>query len=215
MYVKITNGSPKIFSLQDLSTEFPDTTFSFPVTDEALAAFDIYPLHDEPPGYNQNHQGRNKNGIVFINDKWTQQYQIYDLPQQEIRLKLGDKRGEFLERRKIFEEQGTTHVHNGTTYTIFTDRDSRSRLNELVSAAREGLRQDGEEIRVGDFERNPIYIPATNVVLRTLYQKTLGHLEKCAAAERGALDAVKAAFQAGDYDTAFSVDYDVIFSQLP
>jgi hypothetical protein len=85
MYVKIVNNSVSKFpyNISDLKKENPNISFPNPITEDALAAFDVYPVTSTaaPTFDNKTHLVRQS--VDFIDGTWTQTWQLQELPEEQ------------------------------------------------------------------------------------------------------------------------------------
>jgi hypothetical protein len=194
---------------------FPDVSFPDVISDELLLEFGIRPVVTEAPPAITSLQ-RLEQGPIVDTGVLTRGWVVVDFTLQEIQDAILNHRAQLSEARRQKQRSNFQWTAPSTVvYTIFTDAESRARYAELVSAAREGIRQDGEDVRVGDETGEPIFISATNTVLRTIFTQTHAWFKRCEAAEKTALAQLKAAYQTQDYAAAMAVDYEAIFVVTP
>ena len=85
MFVKIVNNNVAGFpyNIGDLNKENPNVSFPSPITENALAAFDVYPVTPtEAPEYN-NKTHRVRQGVELIDGVWTQTWSLQELSEQQ------------------------------------------------------------------------------------------------------------------------------------
>lgn len=194
---------------------FPDVSFPDVISDELLLEFGIRPVVTEAPPAITSLQ-RLEQGPIVDTGVLTRGWVVVDFTLQEIQDAILNHRAQLSEARRQKQRGNFQWTAPSTVvYTIFTDAESRARYAELVSAAREGIRQDGEDVRVGNETGEPIFISATNTVLRTIFTQTHAWFKRCEVAEKTALEQLKAAYQAQDYAAAMAVDYEAIFVVTP
>jgi len=85
MFVKIVDNNVAGFpyNVGDLKKENPNVSFPSPITENALAAFDVYPVTPtEAPEYN-NKTHRVRQDVKLIDGVWTQTWSLQELPEQQ------------------------------------------------------------------------------------------------------------------------------------
>ena len=85
MHVKLQNGQPSKFpyTLGDLRTDNPGTSFPTVIAADTLAAFDVYPVTPVPaPAFDSKTQ-RVKQGVELVGDTWTQTWTTQQLPEAD------------------------------------------------------------------------------------------------------------------------------------
>lgn len=81
MYIKLTNGSPTIYSIAQLHKDNPGTSFPGAPSEELLASYDVYPLAVlPPPEHNPLTHVLKPSAPYQIGDKWHQHYIPEALP---------------------------------------------------------------------------------------------------------------------------------------
>jgi len=85
MYVKIVNNSVSKFpyNISDLKKENPNISFPNPITEDALSAFDVYPVTPTATPDFDNKTHRVKQSVEFIDGTWTQTWQLQELPEEQ------------------------------------------------------------------------------------------------------------------------------------
>jgi hypothetical protein len=210
VWTPVTKGQVRTL-FPDVS--FPDEEF---VTDATLLEFGVRPFVTATPPVITSLQRLEQGAITDVGGVLTRGWVVVDFTLQEIQDAILNHRAQLSDARRQKQRGNLQWTAPSTVvYTIFTDAESRARYAELVSAAREGIRQDGEDVRVGDATGEPIFISATNTVLRTIFTQTHAWFRRCEAAEKTALAQLKAAYQAQDYAAAMAVDYEAIFAVTP
>lgn len=84
MYVKLSNNEPDRFpySVADLRSENPGTSFPAEVSDNLLAEFNVYPVvATAVPNFDRNTH-RPVQSVSLVNDVWTQAWTLLQLPEQ-------------------------------------------------------------------------------------------------------------------------------------
>lgn len=84
MYVKITNGTPEIYTIGQLRRDNPNTSFPKAVSDAVLASYDVFPLSPTAqPAY--DHTKIIVEGTpVQVDGAWTQVWSVSDASSSEI-----------------------------------------------------------------------------------------------------------------------------------
>ena len=85
MYVKIVNNSVSKFpyNISDLKKENPNISFPNPITEDALVAFDVYPVTPTAPPEYDNKTHRVRQNVELIDGIWTQTWSLQELPEQQ------------------------------------------------------------------------------------------------------------------------------------
>lgn len=116
-YIKIVSGIAEIFSVspRSLHDEIAQQCWPWPVTDELLANYDIYPVEDAPPAI-EEYQVRTQSGFINNAGQWEVDYTISEMDISDYEQALIDRIdrscGEF---RKLFI---TDVPGQATTYTV-------------------------------------------------------------------------------------------------
>jgi hypothetical protein len=84
MYVKITNGSPEIYTIGQLRRDNPNTSFPRAISEETLASYNVFPLSPtDQPTYDHT-----KNVVEGtpqeVGGAWTQVWSVSDASSEEI-----------------------------------------------------------------------------------------------------------------------------------
>jgi hypothetical protein len=90
MYIKLTNGNPKKYSISQLRSDNPQTSFPANLTDERLADWDVYPLEATPQpeiDYTKNVS----EGTPVNQNGWKQTWVVTDASAQEIAQRTEDQ----------------------------------------------------------------------------------------------------------------------------
>jgi hypothetical protein len=81
MFIKLTNGVPTPYTIGQLRRDNPQTSFPKDIPDEMLASYDVYPVKRTPaPAYNELTQLIRVLDPVEIDEVWTQQWEVMELP---------------------------------------------------------------------------------------------------------------------------------------
>lgn len=81
MYVRVINGKAISYAIDNLFSEYPNVSFPRPLTPEFLSRYNIYKAYPSPvPEYNPLTQNAILSGFINVNGKWTQHWQVVDLP---------------------------------------------------------------------------------------------------------------------------------------
>ena len=80
MYIKLTNGTPTTYTIGQLRKDNPNTSFPKKVSNETLAAYDIYPvLQAAMPTADELEVVRQDGFKQDANGNWTQNYVVEDM----------------------------------------------------------------------------------------------------------------------------------------
>jgi hypothetical protein len=85
MFVKIVDNNVARFpyNIGDLKKENPSTSFPKPITENELAAFDVYPVTSTASPAFDNKTHRVRQGVELIDGVWTQTWSLQELPEQQ------------------------------------------------------------------------------------------------------------------------------------
>ena len=88
MYVKITNGTPEIYTIGQLRRDNPNTSFPKVISEATLASYNVFPLSPtEQPAYDHT-----KNAVegtpVQVAGVWTQVWSVSDASSEEVSERL-------------------------------------------------------------------------------------------------------------------------------
>jgi len=85
MFVKIVNNNVARFpyNIGDLKKENPSTSFPKPITENELAAFDVYPVTPTASPECDSKTHRVRQGVDLIDGVWTQTWSLQELPEQQ------------------------------------------------------------------------------------------------------------------------------------
>jgi hypothetical protein len=106
MYIKLINGVPENYSIQQLYADNPQTSFPENISDSTLAEYDVYPLQETPqPSYNPITQNLTEGTPEQINGIWTQVWVITDATPEEVASRTADYNAEQKQNRLSAYEQ--------------------------------------------------------------------------------------------------------------
>jgi len=88
MYVKVTNGSPEIYTIGQLRRDNPNTSFPRALSEETLASYNVFPLSPtDQPTYDHT-----KNVVEGtpqeVGGAWTQVWSVSDASSEEIAARI-------------------------------------------------------------------------------------------------------------------------------
>lgn len=92
MYIKLVNGQPETYTLEQLRQDNPNTSFSKTLSNEILEIFAVYPyVQQEIPTFNEKTQ--KLVDIGFINDgiQWIKSWNVVEKSQEEIESWIEEK----------------------------------------------------------------------------------------------------------------------------
>lgn len=97
-YIKLTNGTPEIYSIGQLRRDNPNVSFPEIPTNSLLADWDVYPLVVlDRPEFDFNTQNCIKGDITKVDDLiWTQGWVVENKPQEEAELNIRSMRDNLL-----------------------------------------------------------------------------------------------------------------------
>lgn len=85
MYIKIIEGVPKKYSINQLRMDNPQISFPSAITDSILFEYGVYPLTaTNPPSYDRLTQNLLEGIPVQINDEWVQTWVVQEASYEEI-----------------------------------------------------------------------------------------------------------------------------------
>jgi len=117
MYVKLTNGTPTLYTIGQLRRDNPNTSFPKHVSDEILAGYDVYPCATQDVGsvnYN-THEVVNGN-IEQVNGVWTQLRSTQQRPSADAEQAIRAKRDQLLADTDYLALSDNTLTTEMTTY---------------------------------------------------------------------------------------------------
>jgi hypothetical protein len=90
MYVKVTNGTPEIYTIGQLRRDNPNTSFPKSISEGTLASYDVFPLSPtEQPSHDYT-KSVVEGTPVQVNGVWTQVWSVSDASSEEIEV-INDK----------------------------------------------------------------------------------------------------------------------------
>ena len=86
MYVKVTNGTPTPYTIGQLRRDNQNTSFPKNISEETLAAFDVYPATvEELPDFNKRTQNIERSRTAIqVDGQWVYQWILTDKTADEI-----------------------------------------------------------------------------------------------------------------------------------
>jgi hypothetical protein len=88
MYVKVTNGSPEIYTIGQLRRDNPNTSFPKSLSEQTLSSYNVFPLYPtDQPTYDHT-----KNVVEGtpqeVGGVWTQVWSVSDASSEEIAARI-------------------------------------------------------------------------------------------------------------------------------
>lgn len=97
MHIKLTNGQPENYSIGQLRRDNPNVSFPKNPPDSLLAEWDVYPLvESERPDYDNLSQKISESSPILSDGKWTQQWVVENLPQEDAENRVRSRRNALL-----------------------------------------------------------------------------------------------------------------------
>lgn len=79
-HLKITNGQPEIYSIEQLRRDNPNTSFPTVLSDALLAQWDVYPYTvQDQPSVDYMTQTVTPTSLAQVNGAWTQGWEVSNL----------------------------------------------------------------------------------------------------------------------------------------
>lgn len=99
LYVKVTNGSVKFpYTMGQFRKDNPNTSFPAYITEGILANYSVYPIVEvTPPVVDPLTQRHEQTTPVQVDGKWTQVWQVIQLPADNAAANVRAKRNELLQ----------------------------------------------------------------------------------------------------------------------
>jgi len=89
MYIKVTNGQAKTYTIGTLRKDNPNTSFPKNISESTLAEYDVYPcIVADKPSCNELTEIVKSNGFSQVNGVWTQTWQVLARNDEEKALAL-------------------------------------------------------------------------------------------------------------------------------
>mgnify|MGYP003627825845 CR=1 FL=1 len=134
MYVKVTNGTPEIYTIGQLRRDNSNTSFPKVISDVTLASYDVFPLSPtEQPSHDYT-KSVVEGTPVQVNGVWTQVWSVSDASSEKIQIyndKMSslnrDKRGNKLAETDFYALSDVTMSAEVTAY--------RQALRDITSHA--------------------------------------------------------------------------------
>ena len=79
MFIKLTNGSPKTYTIGQLRRDNPQTSFPKEIPAEILETFDVYSVRSTPAPQIDIKTHRHTQTVQMVDGEWTQVWQIVEL----------------------------------------------------------------------------------------------------------------------------------------
>lgn len=86
MFIKVTNGVPADYSIQQLKDDNPGTSFPRDISDALLANFSVYRVHiPTAPDFDPDTQARERTQTAtLVGDRWEHSWSVRELTAEEI-----------------------------------------------------------------------------------------------------------------------------------
>jgi hypothetical protein len=98
MYIKLTAGYPKIYSIGQLKKDNPNTSFPKLLSDALLAEWGVYPYTAQArPDYDRLTQAVKAGGFVEVGGAWTQVWTVSDMTAEDAAQNVRDRRDHLLQ----------------------------------------------------------------------------------------------------------------------
>lgn len=98
MYIRLNNGIAELYSISQLRSDNPNTSFPEEPTEELLASWDIYPCDVEnPEEYDHFLFKKDFDKIENTNGKWVLKYTLTQLPIEIASASMRGKRNDLLQ----------------------------------------------------------------------------------------------------------------------
>jgi hypothetical protein len=96
MHIKLTNGTPAKYTLGQLRSDNPDTSFPKIIPDELLASYDVYPYVIQDVDVDSVSQNKVEGEFVQVDGQWTLPMVAENKPQAEVEQHVRSVRDELL-----------------------------------------------------------------------------------------------------------------------
>ena len=84
MFIKLTNGDPETYSIEQLHQDNPNVSFPREIPTKILAEYNVYPLTvADIPSYNELTEKAVLDTPIEVDGVWIQNYSVVQLPEQE------------------------------------------------------------------------------------------------------------------------------------
>lgn len=83
MFIKVTNGSPEIYTIGQLRRDNPQISFPKDIPDETLEDYSVYRVKETSAPNIDSKTHRHKQSFDLIDGEWTQVWQVIELPKNE------------------------------------------------------------------------------------------------------------------------------------
>ena len=117
MYVLVKNneGLKYPYGLKELQKDHPNTSFPKKLNDDLMAIYDAFPVFPiEKPSFNPSQKKCVEGMPQFINNEWTQTWQLVDLTQEELQEYLILLQSDIIDQtQKRLDEFARTRLYEG------------------------------------------------------------------------------------------------------
>lgn len=99
MFIKLTNGIPKKYTIDQLRKDNRNVSFPREIPDETLAEYDVYNLKlAQYPSYNKKTQNVEKGDVEQVDGEWVQGWNVIDIPESALAEEVRAERDELLKK---------------------------------------------------------------------------------------------------------------------
>lgn len=116
MFVKVTNGTPKSYTVKQLRRDNPNISFPKEVPAETLSEYDVYPVNITPPPVIDHKTHHYTQGFQLVDGDWEQTWSVFQLPQNEAENNTRSHRNRILQETDYLALSDNTMSASMTTY---------------------------------------------------------------------------------------------------
>jgi len=85
MYIKLTNGQPETYSIEQLRRDNPQVSFPKNIPDDTLAEYDVYPVTpSEQPEHTATEVVEDAGYLQLADGTWKQAWRVRPMNEQEL-----------------------------------------------------------------------------------------------------------------------------------
>lgn len=111
--------------VHEVRADFPEVSLPPALTDEMLASIGVLPVEQATPGYNPITQSTTELPPALVGGKWVQQWEITDLPQEQVVANLAAARAAKWEAIKVERDRRKVLGVKVGEHWFHSDADSR------------------------------------------------------------------------------------------
>jgi len=187
MHIKLTNGTPEIYSIGQLRRDNPQTSFPKHPSDELLAKWNVYPyVQQDQPAYDRLTEKLSEGPIEQIDGVWTKTWTVEQLPFEDARSNMHDHLADIRWRKE------TGGVALPTGQTIQTTREAQAQVSSTYSSLKDSL------VTTADWKTENGWVSVTLTEFQPIAQVVAAHVQACFAAERQVSEQIEAAQTVSD-----------------